>query len=84
VNEAVKQVGRGFAAPFLFDEAVRLKKQVGQQVSQIDAKKARTRVCIFVCKRPKLYVFCATSKKSAGLAILLPSPFPPVANNIPA
>src|SRR4029077_20618708 len=39
VDEAVQAVGGEMPAPFLFDETVRLKEEIGEQMTQVDRQK---------------------------------------------
>jgi hypothetical protein len=59
----VKQIGGGIPAPFLFDEAVRLKNEIGQQMGQIDCQKG-SKEWLHVYVQLSVFVrFCTTSKK---------------------
>jgi hypothetical protein len=38
VNQSVKQISARLSAAFLFDEAVRLKNKIGQEMRQVDGE----------------------------------------------
>ena len=49
--------------PFLFDETIRLKNKIGQQMGQIDGQKG-SKELLHVCVQLYIFVcFCTTMKK---------------------